>query len=97
MLMNLIDFDMDIQRAVSVPRISFLEPYWLAVEGSMPARVRDELAARGHTISVDDPELGTERGLGNAHALTIEYDAEGRPARFTGGADPRGDGVAAGY
>jgi gamma-glutamyltranspeptidase / glutathione hydrolase len=97
MLMNLIDFDMDVQRAISSPRISFVEPYWLAVEGSMPARVRDELAARGHTISVDDPELGTERGLGNAHALTIEYDAEGRPARFTGGADPRGDGVAAGY
>jgi gamma-glutamyltranspeptidase/glutathione hydrolase len=97
MLMNLIDFDMDIQRAVSVPRISFLEPYWLAVESTMPARVRDELAARGHTISVDDPDLGTERGLGNAHGLTIEYGREGNPTRFTGAADPRGDGAAVGY
>lgn len=42
----------------------------------------------GHNIRV--------RGLGNAHGLMIEYDTKGKPIRFTGGADPRGEGAAIG-
>ncbi len=95
MVMNLIDFDMDVQRAISAPRISFVEPDVLAVEEGIPAPVRDELWALGHNVGVtpQTPYLA----LGNAHALTVEYDAEGRPIRFTGGADPRGEGAAIGY
>ena len=96
-LMDVIDFRMDIQQAILAPRVSFVEPNFLAVESSIPESVRNELAARGHNISVDDPSLGNERGIGNAHGLAIEYDSEGRPARFTGGADPRGEGAAIGY
>jgi gamma-glutamyltranspeptidase/glutathione hydrolase len=91
MLMNLIDFDMDIQQAISAPRVSTTSPNVLLVEAGVPQYVRDELSALGHNVRVD------ERGLGNAHGLTIEYDARGAPTRFTGGADPRGIGVAAGY
>ena len=92
MLTNLIDFDMDIQQAISEPRISFAFPNALVVETGIPQPVRDELSARGHNVRVD------ELGLGNAHGLTIEeYDAQGRPVRFTGGSDPRGSGAAAGY
>ncbi|MDQ3927473.1 MAG: gamma-glutamyltransferase [Actinomycetota bacterium] len=97
MLMNLIDFDMDIQQAIAAPRISFVEPNSLAVEGAIPESVRNELSARGHNVSVDERRLGNERGIGNAHGLIIEYDSEGEPVRFTGGADPRGEGVAVGY
>ncbi len=95
MVMNLIDFDMDVQRAVSAPRISFVEPDVLTVEEGIPQPVRDELWALGHNVNVvpETPFLA----LGNAHALTIEYDPEGEPIRFTGGADPRGEGFAAGY
>jgi gamma-glutamyltranspeptidase/glutathione hydrolase len=96
MLMNLLDFRMDVQRAIAAPRVSFSEPRWLAVEGTVPEAVRAELATRGHYISVDNPDLGHERGLGGAHGLTIEYDGSGNPNRFTGGADPRGEGVAEG-
>ena len=92
MLTNLVDFDMDIQQAISAPRISFSQPNALVVEPGIPQSVRDELSARGHNVRVD------ELGLGNAHGLTIEeYDARGRPLRFTGGSDPRGEGAAAGY
>ena len=42
----------------------------------------------GHNIRI--------RSLGNAHGLTIEYDRRGKPIRFTGAADPRGEGVAIG-
>jgi gamma-glutamyltranspeptidase/glutathione hydrolase len=80
---------MDIQQAIAAPRISFTEPDFLAVEGAIPEEVRAALAARGHRIRV----VG---GIGNAHGLAIEYDAAGRPARFLGGADPRGEGKAAG-
>jgi gamma-glutamyltranspeptidase/glutathione hydrolase len=89
MLTNVIDFDMDIQQAVSAPRFSFIIPSLLAVEEDVPLSVRDELSAMGHSLYVE-PELG------NAHALTIEYDDQGRPVRFTGGADPRGEGAAIG-
>jgi len=86
MVMNIIDFDMNIQEAVSAPRISFVEPDVLAVEEGIPQPVRDELWALGYNVNVvpETPFLA----LGNAHALTIEYDPEGEPIRFTGGVDP---------
>ena len=91
MLANLIDFDMDVQQAVSAPRVSTTSPNALVVEAAIPVSTRAELAALGHNVRID------ERGLGNAHALTIEYDARDRPVLFTGGSDPRGEGAAAGY
>ncbi len=89
-VMNLIDFGMDIQAALTAPRISFIEPDILAVERTIPADVRAQLERAGHRVRA----VG---GLGNAHGLTIERDAEGRPVRFQGGADPRGGGLAEGY
>ena len=91
MLMNVIDFDMDIQRAIAAPRVSFFEPDSLLVEPGVPEGVRTALAARGHKIRVP-----ARASLGDAHGLTIEYDAQGRPVRFTGGTDPRGEGLAKG-
>ncbi|CAN5700171.1 gamma-glutamyltransferase [soil metagenome] len=91
MLMNLVDFDLDIQQAISAPRISFVEPDSFAIDGGLPAVVQSELASLGYTLFVD------EYGLGNAHGLAIEYDDSGEPVRFTGGADPRGCGVAVGF
>lgn len=79
---------MDIQQAISAPRISFAEPDVIAVDNGVPEPVRKELSAMGHNIRI--------RSLGNAHGLTIEYDARGKVIRFTGGADPRGEGVASG-
>jgi gamma-glutamyltranspeptidase/glutathione hydrolase len=91
MLANVIDFDMDIQRAIASPRFSLIIPDLLAVEEEMPLPVRDGLRAKGHDVYVIETELG------NAHALTIKYNAEGEPVRFTGAADPRGEGAAIGY
>ena len=90
MLMNLIDFKMDIAHAIAAPRVSFVEPDLLAVESGVPEQVRKELEAMGHKTQVT-------RGLGNATGLTIEYDQSGRAVRFTGAADPRGQGRALGY
>ena len=92
MLMNLIYFDMDVQQSIAAPRVSFVEPDVLSVDADLPESVRAELSALGHNVRVDDG-----RGLGNAYGLTIEYNDDDHPVRFTGGADPRGVGVAVGY
>ncbi|MHC4992895.1 MAG: gamma-glutamyltransferase [Planctomycetota bacterium] len=89
MIMNVVDFDMNIQDAIAAPRIAFNVPNSLDVERGVPEAVRKQLAAKGHEIRM--------RSLGNAHGLAIEYDEDGRPVRFTGGADPRGAGIARGY
>lgn len=90
MLMNMIDFGMNIHEALAAGRISFIEPDVIAVERRIPAEVHDALRALGHSVRAVS-------SLGNAHGLTIEYDDGGVPVRFTGAADPRGGGLAKGY
>lgn len=89
MVMNMIDFGMDIQLAIAAARISFIEPDIIVVEPGISETVREELTALGHNIKV-------RYGIGNAHGLTIEYDENGNPIKFTGGSDPRGEGLAKG-
>jgi gamma-glutamyltranspeptidase len=88
--MNMVDFGMDIQRAIAAPRISFAEPDYILVEQGIPDSVLDALRRMGHNIR-------QATGLGNAHGLMIEYDAAGKPVKFIGSADPRGKGTALGY
>jgi gamma-glutamyltranspeptidase/glutathione hydrolase len=87
-VMNMIDFHKDVQQAIAAPRLSFVEPDITAVDDGTPESVRKALALLGHNARV--------MRLGNAHGLTIEYDPKGRPLRFTGGSDPRGEGAAMG-
>jgi gamma-glutamyltranspeptidase/glutathione hydrolase len=92
MVMGLIDFGMNIQDALAAPRVSFIEPNTIAVEENIGTAVIEGLQARGHTVRVVKGG-----GLTNAHGLTIEYGKDGRPARFWGASDPRGQGLAKGY
>ncbi|MSQ93666.1 MAG: gamma-glutamyltransferase [Gemmataceae bacterium] len=87
-VMNMIDFRMDVQQAIAAPRLSFVEPDSTAVDEGVPESVRNELTKLGHEVRV--------MRLGNAHGLAIEYGAKGQPQRFTGGSDPRGEGAAMG-
>jgi gamma-glutamyltranspeptidase/glutathione hydrolase len=89
MILNIVEFGMDIQSAIDAPRIAFVEPDRMVVEPEIDWSIREQLAAMGHEITV--------RGIGNAHALAIEYDEEGRPARFIGASDRRGGGLAEGF
>jgi gamma-glutamyltranspeptidase/glutathione hydrolase len=90
MIMNMVDFGMDIQQAIAAPRISFAEPDSIYVEKGIPDAVLEALRRMGHNIRQSS-------GLGNAHGLMIEYDAAGKPVKFIGCADPRGKGTALGY
>jgi len=91
-LLNLLVFNMPLQAAVEQPRINSLhfhssfddhraEPGVLEIENRVPAAVRDELTARGHTLKV----LG-------AYGMSTGIVAAGvNPATGTlrGAADPR--------
>jgi gamma-glutamyltranspeptidase/glutathione hydrolase len=90
MVMNLIDFKMDIQEAIAAPRVSFIEPDTLALDAGISSDVVRELIQLGH-------KLREGSRLGNAHGLRIEFGSEGKPVRFWGAADPRGRGRAVGY
>lgn len=90
MVMNLIDFQMDIKQAISAPRVSFVEPNWLIVETGIDQQVVDQLKQGGHQVR-QGPRLG------NAHGLRVVFDADGKKWRYEGAADPRGEGQAAGF
>jgi gamma-glutamyltranspeptidase/glutathione hydrolase len=85
-VMNVLDFGMDIQGAIAAPRISFVEPD-LIIEDGLPPDVVEALSAMGHGMR-------SVSAIGNAHGLTIEWGTDGVPSGFEGGADPRGIGAA---
>jgi len=89
MVMNILDFGMDIQEALSAPRVSFVEPDILQVENGISQEVAQALEAMGHHVR-------RGWGLGNAHGLMVEWGPNG-PVAFTGGSDPRGEGTAGGW
>ena len=85
-LTNLIDYGLDIQQSLDLPR---LFPYQgkTEVERGIPAAVVRQLQAMGHeTTEVVRPH-------GGGQAIWIDWDRGG----MTGGSDPRKDGLALGY
>ncbi len=91
-LLNVLVFDLPLQAALELPRINSLHPFSsfdthesvpgvLEIENRVPAAVRDELTARGHTLRVLGP-----------YAMSTGVTAVGvNPATGTlrGGADVR--------
>ncbi len=92
----MIDFGLDIQRAVEAPRwlagrFGIGEPRdLLNLEGRFPDATLAELARRGHAIN--RWEAWNELA-GHAQGITIDHDR----GLLAGGADPRSDGAAIGY
>ncbi len=84
-ILNVIDYGMDVQAAVSAPRFHHQWlPDRLLVEPDVPADVIEALRDRGHNVEVS--------GRFWSSAQAIHVDAGG--GRFFGGTDPRGDGLA---
>ncbi|MBW2541478.1 MAG: gamma-glutamyltransferase [Deltaproteobacteria bacterium] len=86
-IVNAIDYGMDVQQAVSAPRVHHQwVPDKLRVEAAIPADVVDALRARGHDVDVSDWDWSV--------AEAIAIDAE--TGWHTGGSDPRSQGLALG-
>lgn len=82
---NMLDFGMDAQTAIDMPR-AFAEGPVLKVESGYPDAVRAELAAMGHDVVLADSPIG------GAQSILIREDGV-----LEGASDPRKDGCALGY
>lgn len=91
-LLNIIDFGMDVQAAIEAPRVNSLhpessfddhraQPGVLEVESSLSAETVKELAARGHVLRMRPP-YGISTGV-------VAAGMDPVTGRLRGGADPR--------
>lgn len=91
-LLNLIEFGLDVQAAIEAPRFNSLhpessfndhrsQPGVLEIEATVPAEVREELARRGHVLRVR-PAYGISTGV-------VAAGIDPATGRLRGGADPR--------
>ena len=87
-ILNVVDYGMNVQAAVSAPRFPHQwVPDKLFVESDMPADVVEGLRARGHEVDA------SRKRWSSAQSIVID-PASGR---HFGGSDPRSDGMAIGY
>lgn len=87
MLLNLLEFGMDVQEAIEAPRVRVYRDRVIDAEGRIPAETRAALAARGHQVNaIDDWSWIVGGGQG------IMRDPES--GALIAGADPRRDGYA---
>jgi gamma-glutamyltranspeptidase/glutathione hydrolase len=85
-LTNVLDYDMDPQAAIDLPRV-FHEKGGVVVERNVPAATIRALQERGHAVSIAD------EALGGGQMILIDWEK----GTLTGGSDPRKDGLAIGY
>jgi len=87
-ILNVIDYEMTAQEAVSVPRFHHQwQPDKLRVEPETPADVVEALRARGHEVDVE------KRHWSAAEVIVIDP----KTGLHAGGSDPRTDGAAVGW
>ncbi len=87
MLLNLLEFGMNIQEAIEQPRIRIYRDRLVDAEARIPADTRTALASRGHQLNVID-DWSWIVGGGQGIARDPESGA------LMAGADPRRDGYA---
>lgn len=86
-IVNVVDFGMSVQAAVSAPRFHHQwVPDQLTVEPAFPADVVEGLRARGHEVKI------SERNWSAAEAIAVDPET----GWIYGGNDPRRDGLARG-
>jgi len=85
-LLNMLDYGMDVQQAIDAPRF-FFEGEQTVVETGTPAATVEGLKARGHTVVIADQPWG------GAQTIKIDWDR----GVLIAGSEPRKDGCALGY
>lgn len=84
-ILNVVDFGMDVESAVSAPRFHHQwMPETLYIERDMPLDVRQALMAKGHKLEIGEAENVVQAVMFNN-------------GLYTGAADPRKGGMPAGY
>ena len=83
---NVIDYGMDVQEAIDLPRSFWFEGIY-QLEKGFPEETKLKLNSLGHTIGSIDPPHG------GGQAIKIDW----KTGTLEGGSDPRKDGIALGY
>lgn len=96
-LSNLIDFKLDPQTAICMPRFCVdvnSKEYVVGIEDSVLTDVQEKLLAMGHNVKI---VRGPERTVfGGAQIIQVGYDSRGRKVLWSG-SESRQDGCALGY
>lgn len=89
---NLVDYDLNIQEALDLPRFHYLEAERVALESDCDGELIQQLTTMGHAV-MDENAVLTRGGFGGGQGIMID------PATgyFWGGSDRRKDGCAMGY
>ena len=90
MLMNVLDFGMNVQQAIEAPRFKCIAGRAVEMESRFSPEVLAELAGRGHDVEVLEP---WSRVVGGAQGIMVDHSN----GVLSGGADPRRDGYAIGW
>ena len=85
-VLNMLDYRMDVQRAIDAPRF-FFEGEQTIVEHGTPVATIEGLTARGHDVAFAPTPWG------GAQTIKIDWDR----GVLIGGSEPRKDGCALGY
>lgn len=88
LLLNHLEFGMNIQEAIEAPRVRFIAGNEVWVEDRIPPGVAEDLARRGHNVHRVGP-------LGFGGAQVIARDPE--TGVYSGASESRKDGCALGY
>jgi gamma-glutamyltranspeptidase/glutathione hydrolase len=86
----LVDYDMDIQTAIDIPRVNNYEIGPLKIESRIPPDVQNALVEKGHELQL---KKAFDLYFGGAQGIVIDHET----GELHGGADPRRDGKATGY
>jgi gamma-glutamyltranspeptidase/glutathione hydrolase len=89
-LVNLIDFKMNLQEAVDVPRARHLQGLEIYLEDGIPEEVANALHEKGHRVIQGDP---TTNQVGGGQAIYLDRTEN----VLLGASDRRKDGCALGY
>ena len=89
MIVNLLDFDMNMQQVIDSPRFKTIGGKRVEMEGRFPKALVDNMKDRGHEF-VDLPDWSPS--VGGGHGIKKDQNL----GSYQGGADPRRDGYAIG-
>ncbi len=89
-VLNVIEFDMDIQQAIASPRVHQYVRADMEIEGAMGDSTIEGLRAMGYTVI---RYHNIDLYFGGVHGIIINQETK----ELHGGADPRRDGKAVGY
>lgn len=87
-LCGIIDYGLNPQEALNVPRFRFYEKNKVSLEEQVPDQIRETLSKRGHNLI--PPEWDK---FGGGQIILVDPDT----GAFLGASDPRKDGCAQGY